>query len=105
MPFRGSWNRDNPRLPGEQPRERDLRWRRLLPLRERRQPRDEGEVRAAVLLRKTRNGVAEIGRVKGGSGVDLSRQEAFTQRAERHEPDPELLERGQDLLLRLAPPQ
>ena len=37
--------------------------------------------------------------------VDLAGQEAFAERAEWHEADAELLERGQHLRFRLAPPQ
>ena len=37
--------------------------------------------------------------------VDLAREEALAQRAERNEADPEFLERRQHLLLRLSPPQ
>jgi hypothetical protein len=37
--------------------------------------------------------------------VDLSREEAFPQRAEWHEADAELLERRQDVRLRSSPPQ
>ena len=48
---------------------------------------------------------AEVGAVEGRGLVDLPREEALAERAERHEADPELLEGRQDLLLRLAPPE
>ncbi len=37
--------------------------------------------------------------------VDLAREKALAQRAERNESDAEFLQRRQDLLLRLSPPQ
>jgi hypothetical protein len=41
----------------EQPCERDLRWRSLLPLRERIQPLDNREIRRAILGREARDDV------------------------------------------------
>ena len=43
--------------------------------------------------------------VEGRVLVDLPGQEALAERAERHEADPELLERRQDRVLGLAPPE
>ena len=54
---------------------------------------------------EARDGVAEVGAVEGRGLVDLPGEEALAERAERHEADPELLERRQDLLLGLAPPE
>src|SRR4249920_1136262 len=105
MSFRRSGDGDNPRLLREQPRERDLRWRRLLLLGERLQPRDKSEVRAPVLLAESRNCVSEVSRIEGSGVVDLAGQKPLAERAERHEADAQLFQGRQDLLLRLAPPQ
>ena len=70
-----------------------------------RQPVDERLIRLPVLRREARHDVAEIGAVERRRLVDLSRQEALAERAERHEADPEFLERRQDLRFGLSPPQ
>ena len=92
--FRGSWDWNDPRLLGKQPPKRDLRWRCLLALGTRLQPRNKGEVRAPVLLRKSWNSISEVGRVEGGGVVDLTRQEPFTEGAEWDEADAKFLERS-----------
>ena len=66
---------------------------------------DERLVGLAVLFIKTRHHVAEVRFVKGGVCVDGSSQKTFAERAEGDEADSQLFERGQDLLLRLAPPE
>ena len=60
--------------------------------------RASGSVKRGTVLRKSslENSVVV---------VDRAGQEALAERAERHEADPELLERRQDRLLGLAPPQ
>ena len=47
--------------------------------------------------------VAEVARVELGVFVDLPRQEAGTERAERNEADSKLFEHGQDIVFRTAP--
>lgn len=49
---------------------------------------DQGEVGLAGLGGKPGNGIAEIGWVEFGIFVDLARQEAGTEWAERYEADP-----------------
>jgi hypothetical protein len=83
---------------------RDLRRRRVLPFRDPGEQPDEGEVRLpCVGIGEARHGVAEVAALQLGRPVDLPGQEAFAERAERHEADAELLERREDRLLRLAP--
>jgi hypothetical protein len=50
-------------------------------------------------------GVAEVAALELGVLVDGAGEEALAERAERHEPDPELLEQREDRLLGFAPPQ
>ena len=105
MQLRGARDRNDPRLLGEQPGERDLGRRRLLPLRDLAEQIDQGLVRLPGLRREARDDVAEVGAVERRVLVDLAREEALAQRAERNEADAEFLERRQHLLLGLPPPQ
>src|SRR5215475_12246566 len=105
MTLRRSGNRYNPRLPRQQPGERDLGRGRVLEHSERLQPLDEYEVRLPVLLREPRHHIAKIGRLERRLVVDRAGQEALAERAEGHEADAEFLERRQDLALGLAPPE
>src|SRR6266542_4941022 len=98
-------DRNEPRLLRQQPRESDLRRRRALPLRDLAEQIDQGLIRLARLRREARHDVSEVVLVERGLLVDLSRQEPLPERAERDEPDPELLEGRDHLLLRLSPPQ
>ena len=66
---------------------------------------DERLVCLARLGREARHDLAEVVGREGRGLVDLARQEAFAERAERHEADAELLERRQQLLFGPAPPQ
>src|SRR5262249_27355853 len=83
MQLRSAWDGDDPRLLGQQPRERDLSGRRLLPCRYLRQQIDLGLVRPAILQSETRDGIAEVGAAQFGVLVDLARKKAPTQRAVR----------------------
>src|SRR2546425_4441460 len=85
------WDRDDPGLLRQQPRERDLRGRRLLPLGEGGQPLDEREIRFPVLGGEARDDVAKVGTVECGRLVDLPCQKALAERAERDEADAKLL--------------
>src|SRR5262245_20708408 len=98
-------NRHDPRLLCQQPCERDLRRRGVLPRGERLQPLDESEIRLPVVLRESRNHVAEVGRVEHRLFVDLAGEETLAEWAERHESDPQLIECGKHFSLRLSPPQ
>jgi MFS family permease len=103
--LRRPWDGDDPRLAGEQPGERDLRRRDPLPRRDRAQQVHQRPVRLPVLGCEAGDGVAEVAAVEGRRLVDLAGQEAPAERAEGDEADAELLERRQDLLLRLPPEQ
>src|SRR5438270_4657096 len=95
----------DPWLLREQPRQRDLRGRRLLLLGDPPQQIDEDLIRLPVLRREARNDVAEVALVERRLLVDLARQEALPERAEGNQPDTQLRERRHHLLVRLAPPQ
>ena len=75
--LRCSGNRYDPRLLREQPRESDLRWRRLLFFRESCDHINQTLILLAVLLTELWDGVPEIGTVELRVGIDLSRQEAL----------------------------
>src|SRR5439155_4099598 len=66
---------------------------------------DQSLICLQSLRRKARDLTAEVGLVKRGAVVNLSRQEALAQRAVWNEADAEFLERRQDILFRAAPPQ
>ena len=85
-------DRYDPRFLRQQPRERDLRGRGLVPLREPGQPLNERQIRLPIFGGEARDDVAEVRAVEGRRLVDLSGEEAFAERAERNEADPELLE-------------
>src|SRR5215203_1864999 len=103
--LRGTGDRNDPRLLGKQPGDRDLGTRHLLLGCDFAEHLDQGLVRLSSLRREARNDVAEVGAVERGVLVDRAREEALTQRAEGDEADAELLERRQNLLLGLSPPQ
>src|SRR2546421_11982622 len=98
-------DRNDPGLLGEEPGERDLRMRRVLLFCDPAKQIDQRLVRLPSLRREPRNDVAEVGTVERRALVDLPRQEALAQRAERNEPDAELLERRKEFVLRASPPQ
>ena len=79
----GAWDRNNPRLLGEQPSERDLGRRRPFPLCDAAQQIDQGLIRLESLGREARQGAAEVGAVEGRVLIDLAGEEALAQRAVR----------------------
>src|SRR5438552_7950383 len=95
----------DPRLSGQEPRERDLRRCRLLPIRNVPQDMHDGLIRLPRLRREARNDVAEIRVHKRRFLVDRARQEALAEGTEWHKPDAELLQGRQQLFLRASPPQ
>src|SRR4051794_2975271 len=106
MQLRRAGNRDDPRLLREHPRERDLRRRRALALGDRAHELDERLVRASrVRIGEARDRVTEVAALELRVLRDRAGEEALAEWAERDEADAELLERGEDLLLRLAPPE
>ena len=105
LPLPGAGDGHDPRLLGQQPGERDLGGCRLLPLGDPLQQLDQGLIRLPGLRREARDDVAEVGAVERRVLVDLAREEALAQRAEGDEADPELLERGRQLLFRSSPPR
>src|SRR5689334_2327853 len=105
MALGGPGNRYDPGLLRQHPGERDLRWRGVLLVGERLQPRDERQVGLAVLLRESWHDVAEVRWIERRLVVDRAGEKAFPEGAEGHEPDAEFLERWQGLAFRLAPPE
>src|SRR5262249_43083476 len=97
------WN--NPRFLGQQPGERDLGRRRLLPLGDLAEQINQGLIRLPSLRREARDDVAKVGTVECRVFVDLSCQEALTQRAEGNEADAQLLKGWQHFFLGFSPPQ
>src|SRR5215218_5287575 len=100
-----SWDWHDPGPLFQQPRKRDLRRSGLLAVCEGLQPLYEREVCLPVLLRESRNDVAEVSSVERRLVVDLAGEKPLTERAERHESDAELLERRKNFCLGLSPPQ
>src|SRR3982751_126231 len=98
MQLRGARDRNNPRLLGEQPGERDLSRCRLLPFGDAAEQIDQGLIRLERLRREAWQGAAEVGAVEGRVLVDLAREEALAQRAVRDEADPQLLKGRQPRL-------
>jgi len=66
---------------------------------------DERLIRLASLGAEAWHDIAKVGFVERGFLVDLASEEPLAERAERHEPDAEFLERGQDFRFRFPPPQ
>src|SRR5829696_5589789 len=103
--LRSTGDRNDPRLLGKQPGDRDLGTRHLLLGCDFAEHLDQGLVRLSSLRREARNDVAEVGAVERRVLVDRAREEALAEWAEGDEADPEFLQRRQDLLLGLSPPQ
>src|SRR5690348_12331581 len=105
MDFGCAGDRDDPRLLSQNPRERNLRRRRVLLLREAAYRVNQGLVRLPVLRRETRNHAAEIGFVELRVLIDRAGKESLTQRAEGNKADSEFFERGQNLSFGFSPPE
>src|SRR5207253_11416608 len=103
--LRGARDRHDPRLLSKQPADRYLSGRRLLPSRDFAEQINQGLVRPSSLRREAGNDVAEVAAVERRGLADRAREEALAERAERHEADPEFLERRQYLLFGASPPQ
>src|SRR5439155_2115930 len=80
-------DRNNPRLLGKQPDERYLSRCRLLPFCDLSKQINQSLIRFPSLRRKARESVAEVGTVERSVFVNLSREEALTQRAVWNEAD------------------
>ena len=89
MQLRGARDGNDPRLLRQQPGERDLSRRRLLPSPDCAEQIDHGLVCLPSLRRKTRNEIAEVGTIECRGLVDLSREEALPQRTKWNEADAE----------------
>src|SRR4051794_13751883 len=97
-------NRHDPRLLHQQPRERDLRRRRVLPLGESREEIDERLIHLPIFGLEARNRVAEIRAVELRLFRDRTGEKAFPQRAEWDEANPEFFESWYDCFFRSAEP-
>src|SRR5437588_2357839 len=105
MQLRGAWDRYNPGLLGQQPRERDLSRCRLLSFRDLAEQIDERLIRLESVRREAGQGAAEIGAIELRVFVNLSREKAFTQGAVRDKADSEFLERRYHFPFRSPCPQ
>src|SRR5690348_8681217 len=105
MQLRSSRNRNDPRLLGKQPRNRDLRGSSFLLCRNLAKHIHQSLVRFAILFVEPRNDITEIGAIELCVLVDRTGEEALSQRTERDKANSEFLKRRQDLLLRLSPPE
>src|SRR6266550_363613 len=88
----GSRDRNDPWLLREEPAEGDLRRCRSLPLGQLLELLDQGLIRLAILGGEAWHHVAEVAALERRLLVDLAGEKAFSQRAERNEPDAEFLE-------------
>src|SRR5208337_1283413 len=105
MQLRGARDRNNPRLLGQQPGERDLSRGRLLPFSYLAEKAHQGLIRLERLRREAGEGAAEVGAVEGRVFVDLPREEALAERAVRNEAYAEFLEGRYHLRFGASPPQ
>ena len=93
MPFRRARDWDNPRLLRQQPGKRDLARCRVFALRHSLEEIDDCLIRLSILGVETRQRTSKIRAIDLRLFINLAAQEPFSQRAERHEPDAEFLER------------
>src|SRR4029077_3604588 len=105
MKLRCPWDRNNPRLLGEQPCEGYLSRCCLLSLCDLAQQINQPLIRFSSFWSKARDDVAEIGAIEFRIFVDLAGEEALTKRAKWNESDPEFFEGWQQLLFRASPPE
>jgi len=90
---------------GKDPGQGDLCRCRLLLLGDFAQQIHHRLVGLAVLRGEARNDIAEIGLIEFGFFADLAREKPFSQRTKGNKSDAKFLERRQNLLLRLSPPE
>src|ERR1700679_1212210 len=105
MELSRAWNRHNPRLLRQQPGQGNLGARYLPLLRDLAQGVHYLLVRLARFGIEPRKAVAEDVARESRVLIDSAGQEAFAQRAEGNKADTQFLERWQNFLLRLSPPQ
>src|ERR1035441_5381701 len=87
MQLCGAWDRHNPRLLGQQPRECGLSRRRLLPFPDAGEQINQDLIRLESLRREARQRAAEVGTVELRIFADLAREEALAQGAVRDKAD------------------
>src|SRR5208283_3178801 len=90
---------------GQQPRQRDLSRRRLLPFSNRAKQINQGLIRLERLRRKARQRAAEVGAVKLRVFVNFAGEKTLAQRAVGNEADAEFFEGRYYFLLRGSRPQ
>src|ERR1700723_2707528 len=105
MQLRRTRNRNHPGLLSKQPSQRDLCTGHFFPVCHLTQNVYQLLIRLARLLMKAWNYIAEVFTVECCVLVDGSSEEAFAERAERHQADTQFFECRNDLLLRLPPPE
>src|SRR5271165_5679947 len=96
----GARNRDDPRLPGKQPRQRNLRGRRILCRSNLSEQVDQGHVGLDRFRRKAGHDGTEVGAIELSVLVYLAGEKAGPQRTEWNEADTKFLDRRQDFRLR-----
>ncbi len=101
----GSRDRHDPGLACQQPGQGDLSRCCLLPGRDLTKKFDAGLIGLPHLGRKAGRNAAHIRFVELRVRTDGAGEEPLTERSERNKADAELLEGGQDFLLRLPPPK
>jgi len=100
-----AWDRDDPRLLGEQPSERDLSRRGILPGCKMAEQINDWLVGLSGIGSKAREPATNVGTGEGHGGVNLPCQEALPKRAPRDEADPELFASGQNLRFGITCPK
>jgi hypothetical protein len=102
MKFGSPRDRRNPRFLRQQPRERHVRGRCALTLRDILDQLDQSHVGLAGLGRKARDHIPEVSGIEFRVFVDLACQESSFERAERDESEAKLLQCRQKLDFRAA---
>ena len=90
---------------GEEPGQRNLGGGGVVPAGYVGEEVDDGLVGGEGVFGEAGQVAAEVTGGEGGGAVDGAGEEAFAERAERHEPDPQLDQGGQDLGFGFAPEQ
>src|SRR2546430_2679150 len=104
MELGGAWDRYNPRLLGQQPRERDLSRSRFLPFSDAVEQMNEALVGLESIRREARQGTAKVGAVELQVFVHFPRKKALAQGAVRHKTDAEFLQGRYHFLFRSPRP-